>query len=644
MRTPDAARLRRSTLARRISKRLLRLAVAATSLTTSLTSLVTIATLQTGASWALGDDQPAMFAGGPARDGRSDAEVGTNIGRQRWQVQTDGPVRSTAVVHDGTVFVGSDDGRLYAIDLQRGDVLWTNEIGDRITAAPLVTDDHIFVASHDARVVALGRHDGARRWSVDLGSAHPFPWGQEGWDYLGSSPLLVGDTLVVGAADGRVLALDASNGAERWTTSTQGRIRSSPALAGDLVVIGSADGVLRALEPTTGAEVWRFVTRGADLDSSAFGFDRRTINGAAAVAGDSLYVGSRDARLYALDAATGAERWSFDDDGDSAWVIATPTLVDDLVVVGRSSSAKVQALDAGNGTLRWEFEAGGPVFSSGTLASGQMLLSTGAGELLSLDPRSGDLNWRRRFGAPSYATPAVADRIVVIGADDGIVRAFDTGNAPSPTAAVFWDGALDDALFAGRGDRKRPLHDALVRRGYRSLDAESLAPFLADRATAGAASVVVMVTDSLPKALVEQGAPAPVLQRYLERGGKIVWLGIPPRWLLRDEETDRIQADIDRASRFTGVEQAEWVSDSRHLRATPEGRRWALPDWWMGPGGVDPANVDSVLATDPEGLASAWVKDYGGPAGTGWVHLPLPVDTSVEVVARSAEAGILRDL
>jgi hypothetical protein len=59
---------------------------------------------------------------------------------------------------------------------------------------------------------------------------------------------------------------------------------------------------------------------------------------------------------------------------------------------------------------------------------------------------------------------------------------------------------------------------------------------------------------------------------------------------------------------------------------TEEGKKWGLHGWWVSLGWVDPGQVSTVLARDENGMASGWVKNYGGPEGTGLVQLWVPRD------------------
>ncbi len=70
-----------------------------------------------------------------------------------------------------------------------------------------------------------------------------------------------------------------------------------------------------------------------------------------------------------------------------------------------------------------------------------------------------------------------------------------------------------------------------------------------------------------------------------------------------------------------GVDHARGNFDGYGATVTPEGRRWGLSGWWESSWSVDPKGVTEALAVHDNGLASSWVKRYGGSSGTGFVRL-----------------------
>jgi len=84
--------------------------------------------------------------------------IDTDSGTERWAVETGGPVRSPPAVFRDRVIVGSDDNGIYAIGIETGDVLWAHETGDRVRAPPLV-DVHTRLGDAP-HLVAVGSSDG----------------------------------------------------------------------------------------------------------------------------------------------------------------------------------------------------------------------------------------------------------------------------------------------------------------------------------------------------------------------------------------------------------------------------------------------------------------------------------------------------
>jgi outer membrane protein assembly factor BamB len=62
---------------------------------------------------------------------------------------------SSPALSDTAVYVGSDDGRLYAIDIATGQELWNFPTGDRITSSPAYANGTVYVGSYDGKLYAI---------------------------------------------------------------------------------------------------------------------------------------------------------------------------------------------------------------------------------------------------------------------------------------------------------------------------------------------------------------------------------------------------------------------------------------------------------------------------------------------------------
>jgi outer membrane protein assembly factor BamB len=559
-----------------------------------------------------------QFRGDAAHTGVfSDVTPGRHFHGLQWRFATGGAVVSSPVMANGVVYVGSGDGKLYAIDAERGVARWSVEAGSAVQSSPAVADEVVYAVNRDGVLIAVGAEQGRELWRFATGPERPWPWGHESGDYFVSSPAIAGDLVLLGAADGWVYALARRTGRLRWKHDTGARIRASVAVADGRVFAGTAGGRLHALDLLTGEERWVFETSGVGLDSADFGYDRRTLQSSPAVADGIVYVGARDGFLYAVDALTGTLRWRVDH--QISWVITSPAVDRGLVVVGSSDGAFVQALDARSGEERWRERIGVPVWSSPAVGGDVVYFGDHAGRLHALDRATGERLWHFATRAGIFSSPAVAGSLVVVGSNDGAVYALATG-ARKVERAVY----LPEERVALSGEAApTELARALEARGYARLDPVGLESFLSQRIADQAPSVVVFPFDEGPKEM-------DLLRRYLDSGGKVVWVGMSPSLFPRNQATARRTslADVDYAApgRLLGVDHERASFDQRGTRITDEGRRWGLDghglDTWLDTWGVEPSGVDRTLALDEWGLATSWVKEYGGAAGTGFVRVP----------------------
>jgi outer membrane protein assembly factor BamB len=533
-----------------------------------------------------------------------------------WRTPTDGDVVSTPAVVDGVVYVGSDDGFLYALDLSSGARRWRADLGSPVGSSPAVGGGVVYAAVRDGRIVALDAATGTRRWTRTTGKVLPFPWGHESGDYYLSSPVLVDGMVIVGAGDGAVYALTARTGAVRWRAATGGRIRSSPAVADGRVYVGSFDGRVYCFDVATGAPRWRYDTYGASLFSGDFGFDRRSIQSSPAVSGGVVYIGARDGFVYAIDAATGALRWRYDH--KVSWINSSPAVADGLIYDGSSDAHFIQALDT-TGTEVWRTPVPSVVWSSPAVAGSTVYAGDGSGALRAFDRLTGKERWAFHTGASVFGSPVVAGGYVVFGSVDGAVYALRVSDGPAVDRAVFFDSTLvGNAQIPNPGDLSR----YLTARGYRIVDSAGLGRFLTEHVADGAPSVVVFALDYAPASVLSAPVGSSPLRRYLEAGGKIVWPGPPPGIFPLTMPQGKIRLDWDTPRALTGVPHDSALFDRWGVRATGAGTRWGMPGRWRDGWSVDPSAVTEVLGVDDRGLAAAWAKRYTGSAGSGFVRLP----------------------
>ncbi|MEU1815394.1 PQQ-binding-like beta-propeller repeat protein [Streptomyces roseifaciens] len=289
-----------------------------------------------------------------ASDGPTLYALDASDGSERWRLATDGWVYSLRADR-GTVVTGTRGGGVQAWEAANGELLW--EMGGAQTdfetpdCGPLVHDGTVYVWA-DARLRALEARTGAERWSYPVGDTAS----------CGGVPvrLLNGpDGVVYVAAGTRVLAIDVARGDVRWRFEAPAVFLSPPAFAPGPAVTGGgvyiADylGTVYALDAATGRDRWRIATEARQSTEPVL------------VAAGSVHLGSGGA-LYTLDAVTGTPKWRFAAGGD---VVGAPVVADGRIHFG-SADHCLYTVDAAGGQLRWKLATGGEITGSPVVAGG----------------------------------------------------------------------------------------------------------------------------------------------------------------------------------------------------------------------------------------------------------------------------------
>jgi outer membrane protein assembly factor BamB len=168
-------------------------------------------------------------------------------GTQRWKTSAGGMVLgSPAVWYDSMAYVVAGTsayprGNLLGIQLRDGAILWRVPLGQASRSSPIVgPDGTVFVGNDNGVVFAIDGSTGSQRWQAAV----------EGT--VASAPALTRDgTLLVSSLNGTLYAIDSLTGKRLWDLTTQGELYSSPAVGADgTIYIGSADRSLYAVEGT----------------------------------------------------------------------------------------------------------------------------------------------------------------------------------------------------------------------------------------------------------------------------------------------------------------------------------------------------------------------------------------------------------
>jgi len=204
----------------------------------------------------------------------------TPEGKKKWSRVLDSSFRSTAAIgQDGTVFIPSAEGVVYALSPTDGNVKWKYDTGNYITPSPAIgANGIVYIGSHNGLLYAFDPSTGKPKWTFDVGGAvdTSAAIAPDGTIYIGAYLLsLTSNALIAVTPQGKF----------KWAFSVTNPA-STPIIAKDgTVYFGSADWKIYALKPTGGFK-WSYKTNSGIYGSPAIGADGR------------LYVGSSDSRFY----------------------------------------------------------------------------------------------------------------------------------------------------------------------------------------------------------------------------------------------------------------------------------------------------------------------------------------------------------
>jgi outer membrane protein assembly factor BamB/chitodextrinase len=227
-------------------------------------------------------------------------------------------VQGSPVVAAGKVIVPfKTSASVYALDEFTGSLLWRFSLPDpnnsSIYSSPAVDGGLVMFGSNNRRLYALDIETGAEAWNFSTKGK------------VQGSPCVHGGTVYFGSEDWKLYALNLQNGTKRWERNTYGEITSTPAYANGKLFFGTLNGTFFALDAETGDPIWTY-----DIN------DNIEIHSSAAVGGGLVVFGAYDGNVYALKETSLREVWKADVEpamtGDL--VKSSPALVDGRVYVG----------------------------------------------------------------------------------------------------------------------------------------------------------------------------------------------------------------------------------------------------------------------------------------------------------------------
>jgi outer membrane protein assembly factor BamB len=336
-----------------------------------------------------------------------------------WEFDTGGRLVASAAIRGGKAYLGSNSGKVFAIDAKTGKADWGFETGARVRCTTAVAGGTVYCGSDGANFYALDATTGAERWRFPTGGP------------VQASPVVVGGIVIFAANDHNVYALDRRTGRKLWNFRTEyPLVQAPPVVHGEQVFAAQWVDWVYALDIKTGEEQWRSCVP-ISIESLAFYRDRLWLRSPRQVAELDPQTGKR---LRIANAVYGYNGLAF---------------MKNLLFV--SGTGSVCALDLDEPGERLEREI--PNLADVSILKGRQLLgwprlasmgtplvlgnvicfATRAGDIIVTRPEATSVKerflrheqlWSYKLGGSCHFSPVAADGLLVVGCDDGFLYGF----------------------------------------------------------------------------------------------------------------------------------------------------------------------------------------------------------------------------
>ena len=293
--------------------------------------------------------------------------------------------------------------------------------------APIVVNQRLYTADFDGKLLALDATNGSKLWSENVAEKKGFRSRDDGSRVTGG-PGYGENTILLGTNKGNVLALSADTGKELWNTTVSSEVLAAPRRAEDTVVVRTIDGKLFGLDADNGRRLWVYERSVPTL----------TLRGTSApVIYDNIVIaGFDEGRLIAVELRTGKLIWEVristargSSELDRMVDIDSDPVVVDGVIYVATYQGHMAAVQLENGRIIWNRDLSS--YAGFSVDKNNVYVTDDNSHVLAFDRFSGTPLWeQKKLHARRITAPAVIGNYLVVGDFAGYLHwmSKDTGN------------------------------------------------------------------------------------------------------------------------------------------------------------------------------------------------------------------------
>jgi outer membrane protein assembly factor BamB len=228
--------------------------------------------------------------------------VNLTTGRTAWATRyKDMTFTSNVATDQSAIYLGTNQGKIVKFNKANGQLIWTAEVPSTVVAAPITNDDNVYVKTINEELSVFSSDDAKLKWT-DQQSLPSLVLRDS------SSPVIDGDSVLVGYANGKLISYNSANGQALWNkqlTVSEGKtdvermvdIDTTPVIKNGIIYAANYQGSLVALDGEKETQLWQAKVS--------------TYNNIA-LDDNNIYLTDNDGNVRAYSQTTGRELWKQD--------------------------------------------------------------------------------------------------------------------------------------------------------------------------------------------------------------------------------------------------------------------------------------------------------------------------------------------
>lgn len=338
---------------------------------------------------------------------------------QNWTVpvgkshRTNDYLKLKPVIRNNAIYTADTSGLIQSVNKKTGMVQWSLQLKHGVISGPTVVNGYIAVGTNASTVALIGQNDGKKLWEAKISGE------------VLSPPALSHHMVFAKTIDGKVYAFDASSGKQVWMTEHGSpnlvlKASSSPIIMGNLVLIGYSDGKLDALDIKTGNIMWQrsiaYATGSSDVERLV------DIDADPIVKNNIAYIASYQGYIGALSLSDGQFIWK-----------KPGSVYKNMIMKGNTlyytdSNDVLWSLNSQTGKVNWKqtaFKARG--LTEPVILGDDLVVGDRSGYLHVLENQTGEVIARAQLSGGVAISPNVSGNDIYVLTENGMLNKLSVG-------------------------------------------------------------------------------------------------------------------------------------------------------------------------------------------------------------------------